>query len=707
MLRIFITRKKLIYWYAIFKYGEKMGESAAKVVLEKGLTLKSLALILLYTFLFVPINAYANQIAGGSAMIGSPLGILFLVSLAGLFAKALRLTPQEAATFWAAVAIGAGGSFWIMYWGRFEAMLGFVYRFPESVYLRTVIPSFVVPTDTSVLDAMWSGGVAMNLGVWLGPLIFFMLGAIAWAFTGLFLGGIIGRHMLEVEKLPFPVGMIVGYDVNFITKYEDSQRPKLFSWARGKYIWIGFIIGVIVFVPTVIVADWFPDFWPSLGISLPYPTQFSLGGWLNTVLAGLRTWAPVDTGLFFLPTTVVYAYLAPLDLTLTVWVLFFVFKWIWPIIGYGTGIIPAGKDYMNMQAWGGPNLYWIMGDGSGIWYGIALYWIVSNRKVIINSLKAALKASSAQSSETGYPPDRLLWAGLSASFLLIVLTNLAIGVPIVMAVIVAIIFVVAQIAWARAMGEGYIAQVSGPRPWYSMIHQVADFGIATGMFPPPSGTTDNFNVGAYMTGYASNLYFGVIYQSSNRAADVLNYFRVAQMTRTSYWDIIKAVAITVIVGYFLGVLFTTASLHAKGGANIAGYAFSPSFFTNMRGYALVGSVNPTESSTALGGPAGYYSHFIVGIIIAFILYYLRMRYTWFFINPIGVVLSPIAFFALNAFLGWLLKYLTLKIGGTKVYEEVAIPFCVGWMLSIALLLGFLDPIGIFVMQGSKFKLGGF
>ena len=245
---------------------------------------------------------------------------------------------------------------------------------------------------------------------------------------------------------------------------------------------------------------------------------------MNTVLAGLRAWAPVDTGLFFLPTTVVYAYLAPLDLTLTVWVLFFIFKWIWPIIGYGTGIIPAGKDYMNMQAWGGPHLYWIMGDGSGIWYGIALYWIVANRKVIVNSLKSALKTSSG--SETGYPSDRLLWAGLGVSFLLIVLTNLAICVPVAMAVIVAIIFVLAQIAWARAMGEGYIAQVSGPRPWYSTIHQVADFGLATGMFPSPSGTTDRFDVGAYMTGYVSNLYFGV-----------------AQMTNTSYWDIIKAVAI--------------------------------------------------------------------------------------------------------------------------------------------------------------------
>ena len=53
-----------------------------------------------------------------------------------------------------------------------------------------------------------------------------------------------------------------------------QQRPKLFSWARGKYIWIGFIIGVIVFVPTVIVADWFPDLAVSRNLaSLPNPIQ--------------------------------------------------------------------------------------------------------------------------------------------------------------------------------------------------------------------------------------------------------------------------------------------------------------------------------------------------------------------------------------------------------------------------------------------------
>ena len=681
-----------------------------KAVLEKGFTRKSLALILLYTVIFVPINAYANQIAGGSAMIGSGLGVLFMVSLIGVFiSKAFRLTPQEATVFMAAVAIGAGGSFWIMYWGWMEAMIGFVYRLPESKILREVIPSFVVPKDSIILDALWTGGASMNLGVWLGPMLFFMVAALGWAFTGLFLSGIIGKQMLEVERLPFPVGTITGYEQLYVTKYEDSERPKLFSLVRGKYIWLGFLIGTVVFFPTVIVSDWFPGFWPSLGISLPYPTQFALGPWLNTMLADLIKWAPVDTGLFFLPTTVVFAYIAPSDVTLTVWLFFIIFKWIWPIIGYGTGIVPQGKDYFNMQSFGGPNLSWIFSDGSGIWYGIALAWIVSNRKVIVDSFRSALRSLSSGKSrfvdEKGELTDAAMWVGLGFSVLLVLITMLVINVPIIMALIIAIAFIVAQIAWARAMGEGYIAQVSGPRPFYPLRSQIMDVGLALGIFPTPSGTFERFNPAAYMTGYSTHFYFGVIYQSPNRAADVLNNFRAAQLTKTSYSDIIKAIAITIVVGYFLGIFFTTASLHAKGGSNIRGYAFSPGFFTNMR--MPIGSVNPTESSTAVGGPFGYYLHFIIGIALAFLIYYLRSRYVWFFVNPVGLVLSPIGFFALNAFLGWLFKYLTLRIGGTKLYEDKAIPFCVGYMLAIALLLGFLDPIGIFIMQAGQFKLGGF
>jgi len=682
--------------------GGKLGESekvSEEIALKGGLTYRSLALIIIYTVLFVPINAYANQVAGGSAMIGSPLGVLFLLSLAGLASKALRLTPQEATVFWPSVAVGAGGSFWIMYWGWMECPLGLAFRYPpESEIIRKSLPSFLFPTPEA-FSAMWAGGATVNWSLWIGPLLFFLLASLSWAFTGLFLAIIIRKQLIEVEKLPFPAGMLIGHSVLALTAYEEEKPPRVFSWTRGKWFLIGAVIGTLVYVPTVLVADWFPSFWPSLGISIPFAGQFSLGATLNTLLADLRKWAPVDTGLFFVPGMIGIAYLAPLDVTLTIWLFFFILKWIWPIIGYGSGIIPQGQDYWNMTRWGGPNLGWIIGDGAGIWYGIALYWLAANYKPLAQSLKAAIGGTS--------PEERVAWAGLGISLLLVLITMLIMQVPFIMALIIVILFVVAQIVWAKGLGEGYIGSVSGARPLWSWMYQTTDFGRYIGIFPAPSGTTENFSVPAFMTSVATWAYMGHLYQSPNRAGDFLAHFTAAKITLTRIKDIVIGIIITVLIGYTLGAIFTTASMHAKGGANLGGYAFSPGFFAHWRSYGLIGSVNPTESMTAPTGLAAYYAHFVAGIILAVVIYMLRARYTWFFVNPIGLTMAPIAFFVLPAFIGWACKYITIKLGGTKAYNEIGIPIVIGYYIATSLIGGFIDPFGIFAMRAGEFKLGGF
>lgn len=86
---------------------------------------------------------------------------------------------------------------------------------------------------------------------------------------------------------------------------------------------------------------------------------------------------------------------------------------------------------------------------------------------------------------------------------------------------------------------------------------------------------------------------------------------------------------------------------------------------------------------------------------------LRARYTWFFVNPIGLTMALIAFFVLPAFIGWALKYITIKLGGTKAYNEIEIPAVVGYYIATSLIGGFIDPFGIFAMRTGEFKLGGF
>jgi hypothetical protein len=91
------------------------------------------------------------------------------------------------------------------------------------------------------------------------------------------------------------------------------------------------------------------------------------------------------------------------------------------------------------------------------------------------------------------------------------------------------------------------------------------------------------------------------------------------------------------------------------------------------------------------GDAGFYNTYpsiaspqaLFGFVIAGLFLYLRRRYPWWPIDPIGAALAPCDMFHnqvggfLTAFIAWLAKYLLLKIGGRKAYEEYGLPAAAG------------------------------
>ncbi|MEM1530920.1 MAG: DUF6784 domain-containing protein, partial [Candidatus Bathyarchaeia archaeon] len=63
------------------------------------------------------------------------------------------------------------------------------------------------------------------------------------------------------------------------------------------------------------------------------------------------------------------------------------------------------------------------------------------------------------------------------------------------------------------------------------------------------------------------------------------------------------------------------------------------------------------------------------------------RYPWFPLNPAGVALGfgwLIAFLIVPSIVAYVAKIVILKMGGEKLYEEKAIPFAIGIMISIGL-----------------------
>jgi hypothetical protein len=95
---------------------------------------------------------------------------------------------------------------------------------------------------------------------------------------------------------------------------------------------------------------------------------------------------------------------------------------------------------------------------------------------------------------------------------------------------------------------------------------------------------------------------------------------------------------------------------------------------------------------------------LLGVIIVGALSFLHARFLWFPFEPIGFIMGTTFMSALWGYWGpfliaWVVKVLTLRIGGSKAYENYGIPiaagFVAGYMVAI-LIGGTLSVIGFFV-----------
>jgi hypothetical protein len=86
------------------------------------------------------------------------------------------------------------------------------------------------------------------------------------------------------------------------------------------------------------------------------------------------------------------------------------------------------------------------------------------------------------------------------------------------------------------------------------------------------------------------------------------------------------------------------------------------------------------------------------IAVAF-LTFMHARFLWFPINPIGFILG----FGLTGYLmgywfplliAWILKTLTLRIGGSKAYEDYGLPIASGAIAGIMLAILIGGAIGV-------------
>ena len=555
------------------------------------------------------------------------------------------------------------------------------YLDPEKM---SYVPWFVAPRR-EIAEQIVMGGVPVPWVEWLPSLLFWWA---IWASGAIFyvsLAALFRRQWVDIERVPFPHTTVM-HEV--IKKTTSSGK---FVEKLGRPLSIGLILGVIFQFPLMMtnLFPWFPDIY----------------GWrVNTCGTGAQ-WLTTDSPLASIvglamfnkdPLVAAILYMAPLNVLLggVFWyIVFVVLMQLAFVMGYYTGITDlagCGRVWCGTISYRvGDPFKWDVFTTAGVGTGITIFWLLLNRRYLADTFKAAFGGITEEKRhdlEKDEPISyRTLYIILIGSFFLQLavwlITDMGIA-PALTLIIVSFIFTIAQ-----TRTYSYVGFYAPGGSYFHYGYMKLVMGEGT---EPPTRQWVTAFLFTYPTGQAAYVGWGYPFAST------LASFKMGSFTNVGSKNIFKILMFTSVV----------APLVATIGAVWALYAFGLQRLPTANNFAWSYIESRAWPSGLARRPAyaPWAWHLVGGIIWAGILSYMHARFIWFPFEPIGFLLAMDGHALVEGLwtmvtLAWVLKVLTIRVGGSKLYEKTGIPAATGFVIgfiSITILGGILLIIRFFV-----------
>jgi len=612
------------------------------------------------------------------------LELVFIIAILQMASKAFKFNRKELTVVYAMLAVATA-----IPWAVGCQTFSIVYSgyMGGRTVLLPVIPDFWTPKDPFILSKLWSGNIAFDVGVWAPSIMTWTVAYYLFFFFAYAIGLILRKPFLEVEKLPFPMRQPISWMIDNTATPASGEptankfRAKLLS-KKALAFWIAFIIGFFAnwyYSPTggggqglgmeVLIPGW-PEPEPYLRYTylsgkLPYP-------YTNIVMA----W-DIDAfgiGMYFL---------FPLDILLTAFIWHVVGYIIYPILAVMTGIVPARPGAGEWSAIGigttPPFMPLQIGD-RGAYVGIALFALFMGRKEIAASFRAFLKGPTKEELASEPVSYRTSWSILIVTLVGLTLFLTVSGANILLALFTVLLIGFVQIWMARVRAEAWPGYSNA---WATHTGDyfgswITGFGQLVGAFPADGvKLSAEAQRGLYVTaGFAGLSYVKSLWSPSFACIET---FAVAQETKTSLKEIFLATIPVVLIVMPLTFTFLTMNLTTFGVQHFVGDWWTGSEFPQINDFII-----PRFSGLSPygGGNAGWFTGYtIVGIILAFGMGLARMTLPWFPLNPIGLVMMNVSFYGfLYVIIAYFSKLVILKVGGSELYQNTALPIAFGLMV---------------------------
>ena len=520
-------------------------------------------------------------------------------------------------------------------------VLSFYYATPENDWAQVIhpfIPDWLAPQDPAAIKHFFEGlpqGESVPWGVWAVPLACWGMFFVALYLVMISVAVILRRQWMEHENLIYPIA-----HVPLAMAQEDESGSAVNPFFRNGLMWLGFALPVLLTTAEAL-HQYDPIFLTANSVLYP-----------GTTVPILRNTTAISFLLSF--PILGFSYLIRLEVAFGFWffnILSSVLLGVFRIMGIHS------TEHLDFAA----NSPILAHQGMGAMIVLCLGGLWMARGHLRTVWRGAVGPQGEVNDDDEIMSYRAAVFSTLGGFLVMVMMLNAAGLPLWAAVTMLVVAFILFVGITRIVVEGGMASCRAPL--------IAPNFVVSGMGTSALGESGMTTL-AFTYSWAGDVRTFVM-ASAAHALKLLDEASVGGNRRMVFWSLAAAVVVTMASSCWM--MLTLA--YEYGGINLnAGY-FQLITMTPFR-YLDVYLKNPTLPN--LGG----WLQTGVGAGLMALLMFLRQRFLWWPLHPLGLPISATRIMDLvwfSVFLAWFLKLVILKYGGPGMFVRMR-PFFLGMIL---------------------------
>lgn len=632
--------------------------------------------------------------------------IVLILSLVNMVSKEPLFSKQEVALITLVLPITI-----LVFAGNRRNLISNIITMPLGAYTLKydtvawypLLSPILGPQDTALYDAMFPAGASINWGAWLPTVSWAIIYGLGPILTMFFACLLVQSVWVHEERLPFPMATLHDEMIE-ITQKSETGKSKLLN----RYLLIGLLLGLVWLGPTHLQM-WYTPEWTT-GLLWPGGPNVILRWGGGPAAEQILPWSTFAVNL--MPYAIGWGFLNTIPNLIGAAATGFIVFVIVPVVMYNMGLLtsPAShstqpriqlnqwlKGYRGFGGAGEVSVGILLGLGAIV--GVLVYSLWRSRRQYAAPLLALVKKPSPEAEKNSPLSYQLIWIGLIVSFVIWVAAGVAINIPAGAWILWAIIVTVVSMGLVRLLSEtgGYFGS-----PIFSNWIRAGMYtflGVVVISLTGLWGEVNATNVAAVMAiGMHGALMITVPIWAIQGGWLSTHIFKVASDNKLDIKRLLKIVLALIVACIVIGFVFNLWLIHyvplsIPSSTNVQaviqawGLAINHAIarFVPAGGQMDAAKIHDLVSNPAL--MSWFLLPFIIGFAVIVVAYFLRGRFSWFIIGPAGIAMGTIVGY--NVWAAWLaalvIKYLVIKVGGMKLYNEKALPFFIGSLLAYFLI----------------------